>query len=191
MWYLQHGRSKGWEDSADANNRKCPSFTAGLCYPKNSVSPADPPKQDIECPLRDCGIIFFHSLSFLLRAWKRGLYFAVTTCASSAGQGQRMWGLPCFFSLPVKPDTWLTAETSGLEQTHPPVDFYPDRLNYMCWSFEIPDCVLWSLQFCFNLCTKKGAGSLQACEYNTLPREEHSKSTRLIERQAVNAVDQL
>lgn len=59
MWYLQHGSSKGWEDSADANIRKCPSFTVGFCYQKNSVSAADPPKQDIGCPQRDFGIIFF------------------------------------------------------------------------------------------------------------------------------------
>lgn len=96
MWYLQHGRSKGWEDSADANNRKRPSFTMGFCYQKNSVSTADPPKQDIGCPLRDFGIIFFHSLSSSLQAWKCGLYFTVTIHANFGGQGRWMCSLPTF-----------------------------------------------------------------------------------------------
>lgn len=96
MWYLQHGRSKGWEDSADANNRKCPPFTMGFCYQKNSVSTADPPKQDIGCPLRDFGITFFHSLSSSLRAWKCGLYFAVRIRANFGGQGRLMYSLPPF-----------------------------------------------------------------------------------------------
>lgn len=56
---MQHGRSKGWEDCVDAKNRKRPSFTAGLCYQKNSVSAADPPKQDVGCPPRDFGITLF------------------------------------------------------------------------------------------------------------------------------------
>lgn len=95
MWYLQHGRSKGWEDSADAKNRKRPSFTAGFCYPKNSAGTADPPKQDIGCLLGDFGIIFLlHSASSSARAWKRGLYFAVTIRASCEGQGQWMYSLP-------------------------------------------------------------------------------------------------
>lgn len=51
-------------------------------------STADPPKQDIGCPLRDFGIIFFYSLSSPLRAWKCGLYFAVTIHANFGGQGR-------------------------------------------------------------------------------------------------------
>lgn len=54
--------AKGWEDSAEANNSKSPSFSVGFCYRKNSASTADPPKQDIGCPLGDFGItLFTHS----------------------------------------------------------------------------------------------------------------------------------
>lgn len=37
MLYLQHGKSKGWDDSsADTKNSKSLSFTPGFCYQKNS-----------------------------------------------------------------------------------------------------------------------------------------------------------
>lgn len=79
-------------------------------------STADPPKQDIGCPLRDFGIIFFLSLSSPLKAWKCGLYFPVTIHANFGGQGRWMHGLPPFHTpyLLINTHTCLvTVEASG------------------------------------------------------------------------------
>lgn len=105
MWYLQHGRSKGWEDSADAKNRKCPSFTAGFCYPKNSAGTADPPKQDIGCLLGDFGIIFLlHSASSSARARKMWLVFrGDNPCQLWRTRSVNVQPSPCFGDHPTLP----------------------------------------------------------------------------------------
>lgn len=122
-----------------------------VCVTQRILSPADPPKQDIECPLRAFGIIFFHSLSFLLRTWKRGLYFAVTICANSGGQGQRTWSLPLFFSgtIPLYPLS-LTRDSDGW-------DFVPGRDESPCrllstWS-QLYVLMIWNAGLCFRFIT--------------------------------------